>query len=125
MVNPHLIYSIPSILLGLGGYQILSLRLEFRVLVFVAICFISISSLYRLQHNDNELLKEYLRDNDTRAVANKLSKTLYDNFQRIIKRILTQLDNNKSLDLALPLCRSLPIVQDKQDLLILLVIQFY
>ena len=90
-------------LLGLGGYQILSLRLEFRVLVFVAICFISISSLYRLQHNDNELLKEYLRDNDTRAVANKLSKTLYDNFQRIIKRILTQLDNNKSLDLALPL----------------------
>ena len=81
MVNPHLIYSIPSISTWTtGGYQILSLRLEFRVLVFVAICFISISSLYRLQHNDNELLKEYLRDNDTRAVANKLSKTLYDNF---------------------------------------------
>ena len=100
----HILFSLLLVfLIGLGGYQILSLRLEFRVLVFFAICFVAISLVYRLQYKKLERIQSDLSLHHKMFSANELRQNLYLRYEKGIQTILRKLDKTDGLQFKMPL----------------------
>ena len=100
----HILFSLLIIfLIGLGGYQILSLRLEFRVLAFFASCFLGISLVYHLQFKKLERIQSELSHHNKMNLAHDLRQNLNLKYKKGLQTIKKQLDEAAAFDYQMPI----------------------